>query len=89
METIHDEYSFLTHHARILLSHSGVGYLYPPPLSNALVGILSYPMTKEVLLNKLHQTTIILRTIDGTIRFNNAKVQIHPLDSICVLRGGI
>jgi len=46
-------------------------------------------MTKEVLLNKLHQTTIILRTIDGTIRFNNAKVQIHPLDSICVLRGGI
>jgi len=28
-------------------------------------------------LNKLPQTTIIFKIIDGTIRFNNAKIQTH------------
>ena len=68
--------SFLTHHAGILLSHPGVGYLYspPPPLR---LRQLSYPT--ELLFydttTKKVQTIIIFRIIDGTIRFNNAKIQ--------------
>ena len=34
---------------------------------------------KKVQLHKLPQTTIIFRIIEGTIRFNNAKIQIHVL----------
>jgi len=59
--------------------------------------MLSYPtellfmttITTHVQLNKLSQTTIILRIIDGTIRFNNAEIQTHALGSICVRRDGI
>jgi len=43
----------------------------------------------KVQLNKLHQTTIIFRIIDGTIRFNNDRIQTHALGSICVRRDGI
>ena len=45
--------------------------------------------TTKVQLNKLPQTTIIFRILDGTIRFNNAKIQTHALGSICVCRDGI
>ena len=45
--------------------------------------------TKQVQLNKLPQTIIIFRIIDGTIRFNNAKIQTHALGSIRVCRDGI
>jgi len=46
----------LTHHAGILLSHPGVGYLYPPPP----------PPTTTTHLNKLPLSTIIFRTTDNT-----------------------
>ena len=49
----------------------GVGYLYPPP---PIEPMLYYPTelllrttTTNVQLNKLPQTTIIFRIIDGTI----------------------
>ena len=45
--------------------------------------------TKHVQLNKLPQTNIIFRIIDGTIRFNNAIIQTHALGSVCVRRDGI
>jgi len=48
-----------------------------------------YDNNKKVQLNKLPQTTIIFRIIDGTIRFNNAKIQTHALGSICGRRDGI
>ena len=38
--------------------------------------------TTKVQLNKLSQTTIIFRMINGTIRFSNAKIQTHTLGSI-------
>mgnify|MGYP007091342417 CR=1 FL=1 len=44
---------------------------------------------KQVQLNKLLKTTIVLRIIDGTIRFYNAKIQTHSLGSIHVRRDGI
>ena len=65
-----------------------MGYLYPPP-PIVLAPMLSYltellfmttTTTKQVQLNKLPQTTIIFRIIDGTIRFNNAKIQTHVTD---------
>ena len=90
---------FLTHHAGILLSHPRVGYLYPPPppLPIAFAPMLSYPTkllfydnnNKKVQLNKLPQTAIMFKIIDGTILFNNAKIQIHALGSICVRRDSI
>jgi len=43
----------------------------------------------KVQHNELPQTTIIFRIIDGTIRLNNAKIQTHPLCSICVRCDGI
>jgi len=43
----------------------------------------------KVQLNKLPKTTIIFIIIDGTIRFNNAKIQTHALGSICVRRDDI
>jgi len=60
--------------------------ILPLPLS-ALAPMLSYPTellfydnnNNKVQLNKLPQTTIIFRIIDGTIRFNNAKIQTHAL----------
>jgi len=45
--------------------------------------------TTKVQLNKLPQTTIIFRIIDGTKRFNNVNIQTHALGSICVRRDGI
>jgi len=70
--------------------------ILPLPLS-ALAPILSYPTellfydnnNNKVQLNKLPQTTIIFIIIDGTIRFNNAKIQTHALGSICVRRDDI
>ena len=75
-----------------------ISILHPPI---ALAPMLSYltellfmtttttTTTKQVQLNKLPQTTIIFRIIDGTIRFNNAKIQTHALGSIRVCRDGI
>ena len=68
-------------------SRGGISLSYPPPL----LRLLSYPTkllfndnnNKKVQLNKLPQTTIIFRIIDGTIRLNNAKIQTHALGSIC------
>ena len=91
--------TFLTHHARILLSHPGVGYLYSPPppplhlhqcyptLPNYLFMTTITTTTAE--LNKLPLTIIIFIIIDGTIRFNNHKIQTHALGSICVRHDGI
>ena len=45
--------------------------------------------TTKLQLNKLPQTTIIFGIIDGTIRFNNAKIQTQALGSICVRRDRI
>jgi len=45
--------------------------------------------TKQVQLKKLPQTTIIFIIIDGTIRFNNIKIQTRVLGLICVRRDGI
>jgi len=45
--------------------------------------------TTKVQPNKLPQTTIKFRIIDGTIRFNNTKIQTHALGSICVRRDSI
>jgi len=41
--------------------------------------LLFYDNNNKNQLHKLPQTTIIFRIIDGTIRFNNAKIQIHVL----------
>jgi len=71
------------------------GYCYlNPPSPIALAPMLSYPTytilllktttTTKVKLNKLTQTTLLIRIIDGTIGFNNAKIQTHALGSICV-----
>ena len=67
-----------------------------PSFPIALALMLSYPTellfmttTKQVQLKKLPQTTIIFIIIDGTIRFNNIKIQTHALGSICVRRDGI
>ena len=76
------------------------GYCYlNPPSPIALAPMLSYPTytylllkttkTTKVKLNKLPQTSIIFRIIDGTICFNNHKIQTHTLGSICVRRDGI
>jgi len=54
------------------------------PCHPTLPNYLFMTTTTQVQLHKLTQTTIIVRTIDGTIRFNNAKIQTHALDSICV-----
>ena len=45
--------------------------------------------TTKGRLNKLPQTTIIFRIIDGTIGFNNVNIQTHAHGSICVRRDGI
>ena len=71
---------------------------FPPPTPPiALVQMLSYSTEQlfydnnnnKVQLNKLPQTNIIFRIIDGTIRFNNDNIQTHPLGSICIRRDGI
>ena len=78
-------YLFLTHHAGILLSHPGVGYLYPSPRLclrqryPTLPNYLFMTTTTTVQLNKLPVITIVFRIIDGTIGLNNTKIQIHAL----------
>ena len=57
-----------------------------PTLPNSLFMTTT---TKKMQLNKLPQTTILFRTIDGTICFNNDNIQTHVLGSICVRRDGI
>ena len=84
-------YCFLTHHAGILLSYtpcrdtaisSRVGYLSPTPYCACANVILPYRITFYC------KTTT--KIIDGTMRFNNAKIQTHALGSICVrCDGGI
>ena len=67
----------------------GVGYLYPsPPI--AISPMLFYPTelsfydnNNKKMFNKLPQTTIIFRIIDGTIRFNNAKKHTRTLFKMC------
>jgi len=82
-----------THILYIYFLHTMPGYCYltpgwdisilHPPI--VLAPMLSYPTKllfydkKKVQLIKLPQTTIIFRIIDGTIRFNNAKIQTHAL----------
>ena len=71
-----------------------ISILHPPPPPIGLAPMLSYPnellfkttttATTKVQPNKLPQTTFIFRIIDGTKRFNNAKIQTHALGSICV-----
>ena len=65
----------IIHHAGILLSHPGVGYLYPPPphLPVALAPMLSHisnyflmRTTTTTQLNKLPLSAIIFRTTDNT-----------------------
>ena len=66
-----------------------------PPYCVCANVILPYQTTflwqqqKKVQLNKLPQTAIMFKIIDGTILFNNAKIQIHALGSICVRRDSI
>jgi len=75
--------------------YPGVGYLYPllclrkcyPTQPNYF--FMTTTTTTKVQLNKLPQTTILFRIVDGTIRFNNAKIQTQALGSICVCRDGI
>jgi len=38
--------------------------------------------TTDVQLNKLPQTTIIFRIIDGTIRFNDVNIQTSSNDTL-------
>ena len=61
----------LTHYAGILLSHPGVGYLYPPPPCYACANVIPNPnyfvMTTTTQHNKLPVSTIIFRTTDNTI----------------------
>ena len=70
----------ITHHAGILLSHPGWDIsISPPPLCASTLPYYFFMTTitttiTKVQLNKLHQTTIIFRIIDGTICFNNAKI---------------
>ena len=49
-----------------------------PMLSNYLFMIITPTIAQ---LNKLHLTTIIIRIIDGTLRFYNDKIQTHALGS--------
>ena len=84
----------LLSHPGVLLSHPGVLLSHPdPPLPIALVPMLSY--TTELLFyddnnnnNNISsinytQTTIIFRIIDGTIRFNNVKIQTRTWFNMC------
>ena len=80
--------------------HTMPGYCYLTPGLDIYISPLSRlrqcnyffmttTTTTKVQLNELPQTTIIFRIIEGTIRFNNAKIQTHALGSICVRCYGI
>ena len=83
-------YLFLTHHARILLSHPGVGYLYPSPRLclrqryPTLPNYLFMTTTTTVQLNKLPVITIVFRIIDGTIRFITTKYKRTHWFNMCL-----
>ena len=67
-------------------SRGGISLSSTPYYACANV-ILPYRINNK--LNKLHQTIIIFRIPDGTIPFNNARIQTHALGAICVRRDGI
>jgi len=66
-----------------------ISILHPHP-HIALAPMLAYPTellfydnsNTNVRLNKLPQTTIIFRIIEGTIYFDYAKIQTHALVSM-------
>ena len=84
---------FLTHHAVILLSDPGWDISILNPYCACYPTLPNYfhddNNNNKGQLNKLPQSTIIIRLIDGTIRFNKAKIQTHALGSICIRRDGI
>ena len=94
-----NHYSMLLVHVKPVSWLTMLGYCY---LTRGLDNSILYPCyptlpnyffmttsTTTAQLNKLPLTTIILRIINGTIRFNNDKIQTQALGSICIRRNGI
>ena len=59
------------------------------PMLSYYTELFLYDNNNNNIHNKLPLTTITFRIIDGTIRFNNAKIHTHALGSICVQRDDI